>query len=54
MSDLVFVKGMAFKGKCKIQDHWEKTIYHVLGQPYVLPVSRITPVAGEGRVKILH
>ena len=45
---------MAFKGKHKIQDHWEKTIYYVDGQPCDgLLVFRITPVAGEGKVKIV-
>ena len=44
-----------FKGKHKIQAYWEKTIYHVDGQPCVgLLVFRMTPVAGEGKVKILH
>ena len=51
------LKRTAFKGKHKIQDHWEKTIYFVEGQPYVgLPggVFRITPGVGEGKVKIVH
>ena len=42
-------------GKHKIQDHWDKTIYHVKGQPYEgMPGFRIIPVAGEGKVKIVH
>ena len=46
---------MAFKGKPKIQDHWEDIIYHFEGQPYAgLPVCSITPVAGEGKVKTVH
>ena len=45
---MVLLKRMAFKGKHKIQDHWEKTIYHLEEQPYVgLQVVRITPVAGK-------
>ena len=50
---MVLLKRIAFKGKHKIQDCWEKTIYHVEGQPHAgLLVFRITPVAGEGKVKI--
>ena len=29
MGYMVLLKRMAFMGKYKIQDHWEKTIYHV-------------------------
>ena len=55
MGDLVLLKRMVFKGKHKIQDCWEKTVYHVEGQPYAgLLVSRITPVVREGKVKIVH
>ena len=55
MGDIGLLKRTTFKGKHKIQDHWEKTICHVEGKPYVeLPVFRITPVAGEGKVKIIH
>ena len=50
---MVLLKRMGFKGKLKIQNHCKKCIYHVEGQPYVgLPVFRITPVAGEGKVKL--
>ena len=49
------LKRVALKGKHKIQDHWEETIYHVEVQLWVgLPVFRITPVAGEDKVKIVH
>ena len=52
---MVLLKRTAFKGKHEIQDHWEDTIYHVEGQPYVgLPVLRNVPVAGEGKVKIVY
>ena len=55
MCDLVLLKRIAFKGKHKIQDDWKKTIYHVEGKSYEgLPVFRTTPVAGEGKVKIVH
>ena len=52
--NLVLLERMAFKGKHKIKDHWEKTIYHVEGQPYVGSLISGTPVAGEGKVKIVH
>ena len=48
------LRGQPLRGKHKIQDHLEKTIYHVDGQPYVeLQVFRITLVAWEGKVKIV-
>ena len=55
VGDLVFLKRIAFKGKHKIQDNWDKTINWVEGQTYAgLPVSRIVPVDGEGKVKVVH
>ena len=55
MGDSFHLKKMAFKAIHKIQDHCGKTIYHVEGQPYVgLLVLRITPFAGEGKVKIVY
>ena len=48
MGDMVLLKGTAFKGKYKTQDHWEDTIYCVEEQPYVgLPVFKIAPVSGD-------
>ena len=45
----------AFKGKHKIQDHWKDTLYCVEGQPYAWLLDfKITPVVGEGKVKIVH
>ena len=55
VGDIVLLMRTAFKGKHKIQDHWEDTVYHVEGQPYAsLPVFKIIPVAGEGKVTIVH
>ena len=51
MGDKVLLKRTAFKGNHKIQDHWEDTVHHVEGQPYA---RLLTPVAGEGKVKIVH
>ena len=51
----VLHKRTGFNGKHKIQDCREDTVYHVEGQPYAkLPVFKIIPVAGEGKVTILH
>ena len=33
VGDKVLLKYTAFKGKHKIQDWWENTIYEVVGQP---------------------
>ena len=55
MGDQVLLKRTAFKGKHKIQDHLEDTVFHVEGQPYSgLPVFRITPVTGGGNVRVVH
>ena len=52
---MVLLKRTAFKGKHKIQDHWEDTIYCVEEQPYAqLPVFKTVPAAGAGKVKIVH
>ena len=52
VGDLVLLKIMVFKGKCKLKDYLEKTIYWVEGQPYAgSPVFRI---AWEGKVNIVH
>ena len=55
VGDLVLLRRMAFQGKHKIQDHWEDTIYCVDRQPCAgLPIFRIAPVPGKGKVKNAH
>ena len=55
VGDQVLLKRTAFRSKHKIQNHWEDIVYCVEGQPYSgLPVLRITPVTGRGKVKIVH
>ena len=50
-----FSKRTAWKGKHKIQNSWEDTLYCAEGQPYIgLSVLKTAPVAGEGKVKIVH
>ena len=55
MGDKALIKSTALKGKHKIQDHWKDTVYCVEGQSYIqLLVFKITLVAGDGKVKIVH
>ena len=55
MGDKVLLRRTAFKGKHKIHDCWEDTVYHIQGQPYAgLLVIKITPLTGEGKVKMVH
>ena len=55
MGDQVLLKRMAFKGRHKIQDHWEDIVYCVEGQPYNgMLVFRIALVTGEDKVRIVH
>ena len=55
VGDMVPLNRMTFKGKHGIQDHWEKTIYRVEGQPYAgLPVFRTAPVEGEGKLEVVY
>ena len=45
----------AFKGKHKIQDHWENTIYEVVGQPFEkIPVFKIKSWRGDNKVRMVH
>ena len=54
MDDQVLLRRTAFKGKHKIQDHWENMVYHVEGQPYSgLLVFKIFLVTGGGKVRDL-
>ena len=42
VGDKVSLRYTAYKGKHKIQDHWEDTIYEVVGQPFEnMPVFKI-------------
>ena len=52
----VLLRCTAFKGKHKIQDHWEHTIYEVTEQPFgKIPVFKIKSAEGDDDgVKIVH
>ena len=44
ISDKVLLRHTAYKGKHKIQDHWEDTAYEVIDQPFEnMPVFKIKP-----------
>ena len=55
VGDTVLLQCTAYKGKHKIQDWWEDTIYEVIEQPFKdMPVFKIKPLGGDDRVKIVH
>ena len=44
IGDTVLLQCTAYKGKHKIQDQWENTIYEIIEQPFKnLPVFKIKP-----------
>ena len=48
----VLLKSTAFKGKHKIQDRWENTIYKVIEQPTgKMPVKSME---GDDKMKVVH
>ena len=55
VGDKVLLRCTAYKGKHKIQDHWEDTIYEVVEQPLEnMPVFKIKSQGGDNRVKMVH
>ena len=55
IGDKVLLKHTAFKGKHKIQDQWENTIYEVIEQPLgKLPVFKIQSMEGDDKTKVVH
>ena len=55
VGDKVLLKCTAFKGKHKIQDQWENTIYEVIEQPLgKLPVFKIQSMEGNDKMKVVH
>ena len=54
IGDLVLVKQTAWKGRHKIQDHWEEEEYQVVDQPTPgVPVYVVKSIAG-GMPRVLH
>ena len=55
VGDKVLLKHTAFKGKHKIQDRWENTIYKVIEQPLgKMPVFKIKSTEGDNKMKVVH
>ena len=55
VGDKVLLRCTAFKGKHKIQDHWENNIYEVVGQLFEkIPVFKIKSWGGDSRVKMVQ
>ena len=55
VGDKILLRQTTFKGKHKIQDHWENTIYEVMEQPFEkIPVFKIKSRGGDDGVKIVH
>ena len=55
VGDKVLLKCTAFKGKHKIQDGWENTIYEVTEQPLdKIPVFQIKSMEGDDKMKVVH
>ena len=55
VGDKVFLKYTTFKGKHKIQDRWENTIYEVIEQLLgKIPVFKIKPMEGDDKTKVVH
>ena len=55
VGDKILLKCTAFKGKHKIQDGWENTIYKVIEQPLgKIPVFKIKSTEGDDKMKAVH
>lgn len=52
--DRVLIKNLGLKGKHKLQTRWSPVPYVVCEKPPNLPVYRVKPETGNGRVKTLH
>ena len=55
VGDKVLLKCTAFKGKHKVQDRWENTIYEVTEQPLgKISVFKIKSMEGDDKMKVVH
>ena len=55
VGDKVLLKCTAVKGKHKIQDRWENTIYEVIEQSLgKIPVFKIISTEGNDKMKVVH
>ena len=55
VGDKVLLKCTAFKGKHKIRDRWENTIFEVVEQPLgKILVFKIKSAEGDDKMKVVH
>ena len=55
VGDTVLLQCTTYRGKHKIHDRWEDTVYEVTEQPFKnMPVFKIKSWGGDSRVKIVH
>ena len=56
VGDLVVLRQKSSRGKCKIQDRWDSTLYEVIEIPYPdMPMFKIRPQGDtEAKPRILH
>ena len=55
VGDKLLLKCTAFKGKPKMQDRWENTIYEVMEKPLgKIPVFKIKYMEGDDKTKVVH
>ena len=55
VGDNILLKCTAFKGKHKIHDQWENTIYEVVKQPLgKIPVFKVQSIEGDDKTKVVY
>ena len=56
VGDLVVPRQKSLRGKCKLQDRWDSTLYEVIETPYPdMPMFKIRPQGDpEAKPRILH
>ena len=55
VGEKILLKCTTFKGKHKIQDRWENTIYGVIEQPLgKIPVFKTKSMEGDDNMKVVH
>ena len=54
VGDLVLVRKLGLKGKHKLADKWEETVYKIASKDEGIPVYSVVPEVGRGRARKLH
>ena len=52
--DTILIRQKAFKGKHKIANCWENTVYVVIDRQDNLPVYKIRPLKEPGKIWVVH